>query len=387
MDLGHEVDIYAGALVNSSLRHPVVQKYDLLNRTRFQEMPQSKAVRLVRAFGLFGSNLRNARLLARSLDFSRYGRYAYTLRLLYRAVPFLESEHYDVVHCHFGPQGNAGVALREIGVVDCKIITTFYGVDVSQYVRERGRGYYEDLFDKGDFFLAISEHIAGQIVDFGCPRSKVAVLPLGVDLSKYEYQPSRLGSPKQSVKLLTVARLVEKKGLVYSIAALGQVIDRNPNILYRIVGDGPLRSSLEELVEDMGLINNVRFLGWKTQEEVRKLYSDSHIFVLPSVTSSDGDQEGQGLVLQEAQATGLPVLATLHNGFPEGVLDGKSGFLVPERDVDALASRLRFLLENPELWSRMGRAGRKYVEENYDIDKLNMKLARVYQEVLLEGST
>ena len=148
------------------------------------------------------------------------------------------------------------------------------------------------------------------------------------------------------------------------------------------MGEGVLRPSLENLIAELGISNKVKLVGWKTHDELHKLYADSHIFILSSVTASDGDKEGQGLVLQEAQAMGLPVLSTLHNGIPDGVLDGKSGFLVPERDVDALAEKLNYLVEHPEVWSEMGLAGRKFVEQNYDINKLNDKLVQIYQDLL-----
>lgn len=119
-----------------------------------------------------------------------------------------------------------------------------------------------------------------------------------------------------------------------------------------------------------------------TQEQVRQFYDDSHIFILPSVTAADGDREGQALVLQEAQAMGLPILSTLHNGISEGVLDGKSGFLVPERDVDALAETLRYLVKNPEVWAKMGCQGCAYVEERYNIEQLNEQLVETYQKLM-----
>ena len=104
--------------------------------------------------------------------------------------------------------------------------------------------------------------------------------------------------------------------------------------------------------------------------------------MLSSVTDSEGDQEGQGLVLQEAQAMGLPVVSTLHNGIPESVLDGQSAFLVPERDVEALAEKLSYLIEHPEVWPGMGQAGRTYVEEYFDLHKLNDQLVEIYQQLL-----
>ena len=156
-----------------------------------------------------------------------------------------------------------------------------------------------------------------------------------MNVSKYSFQAKKL-SHGETVKIITVARLVEKKGLEYSIKAVAKVFKSYPNIEYYLVGDGELRPKLLQLIKFLGLGEKVKLLGWMDEEEVRRLYQDTHIFILSSVTASDGDMEGQGLVLQEAQAMGLPVLSTLHNGIPDGVLDGKSGFLVPEKDVDAL---------------------------------------------------
>lgn len=184
------------------------------------------------------------------------------------------------------------------------------------------------------------------------------------------------------MKIITIARLVEKKGIEYAIKAIAKVAENHPNIIYNIAGDGPLRESLEKLILDLKISDNVKLLGWMTQEQVRQLYVDSHIFVLPSVTAATGDREGQALVLQEAQAMGLPVVSTLHNGIPEGVLEGKSGFLVPERDVDALAEKIGYLVENPEIWTQMGQHGRKFVEERYDIKQLNKQLVEMYEKLL-----
>jgi colanic acid/amylovoran biosynthesis glycosyltransferase len=107
----------------------------------------------------------------------------------------------------------------------------------------------------------------------------------------------------------------------------------------------------------------------------------AHLFVLASV-NLEGDAEGQGLVLQEAQACGLPVVATEHGAFPEGLLPGKSGFVVPERDAGALAERLAWLISNPGSWPGLGRQGRGYVESRYDIRMLNTALSALYAEAI-----
>jgi colanic acid/amylovoran biosynthesis glycosyltransferase len=127
----------------------------------------------------------------------------------------------------------------------------------------------------------------------------------------------------------------------------------------------------------------VTFYGAGSEELVRRKMQEAHLFLVPSVTASDGDTEGQGLVLQEAQACGIPVLATNHNGLPEGMLQGVSGFLVPERSVEDMAERLAYMIEHPQMWSRWGREGRKHIEEHYDIRTLSLKLERLYRQAIL----
>ena len=254
-------------------------------------------------------------------------------------------------------------------------------MDVNVVPRQYGVDVYKQLFLQGDLYTVNTEFTRQQVIALGCSEDKIFKLPVGFQISQYSFCDRQLNSG-EAVKIITVARLVEKKGIEYAIKAIAKIAKDYPNIIYRIVGDGSLRESLETLVLDLKISDNVKLLGWMTQEQVRQLYDDSHIFILPSVTAADGDREGQALVLQEAQAMGLPILSTLHNGIPEGVLDGKSGFLVPERDVDALAEKLRYLVTNPEVWAKMGRQGRAYVEERYNIEQLNQQLVEIYQKLM-----
>ena len=116
-----------------------------------------------------------------------------------------------------------------------------------------------------------------------------------------------------------------------------------------------------------------------------ELMKGADILLAPSVTGRDGDQEGIPVVLMEALAQRLPVISTFHSGIPELIRDGDSGLLVPERDVDALAEKIEYLMTHAELWSEMGEAGRGYVERHYDINELNNQLVRLYQGLLEEG--
>jgi colanic acid/amylovoran biosynthesis glycosyltransferase len=178
--------------------------------------------------------------------------------------------------------------------------------------------------------------------------------------------------------------LVEKKGVEYTIRAVARVRESHPEIRCDVIGDGPLRRQLGELIRSLHLEPHITLHGAREREFVQRKMNEAHLFVLASVTAEDGDVEGQGLALQEAQASGLPVVATDHDGFPESIAPDRSGLLVPERDVDALADRLLYLVRHPAVWPEMGQAGRKHVEDHYDAGSLNLRLVEIYEHLVTQ---
>ena len=149
-------------------------------------------------------------------------------------------------------------------------------------------------------------------------------------------------------------------------------------IHFTIVGDGHLRQQIEGKIADCRIQDAVTLYGWRDHDEIMRLLDESHILIAPSITADDGDQEGIPNVLKEAMATGLPVLSTWHSGIPELVEDGVSGYLVPERDVGALSDRLISLCDHPERWAEMGQHGRKKIEDEFDMTKINKRLEGLY---------
>ena len=389
LDRGHQVDVYARDCDDHAVVHADVERYGLREHTSYyghveETMPANVFVRFIQAMGLIVANRHKKPLpLFKSLNVLRFGRQAASLRVFYRAVAFLDMgiAEYDVVHCHFGPNGNLGTLLKEAGAIEGKVLTTFYGYDISSYVKEHGAHVYAPLFERGGMILALSEHMKRQLIQLGCCEQKVCVHHLGIDTGRFHFSP-RQPRDDGEVRLLTIARLVEKKGVEYGIRAVGQVLQKYPQLEYKIAGDGPLRGDLESLINTLGVRDRVQLLGWKRRAEIVELLDNADILLAPSVTAEDGDQEGTPTVLMEALAQGLPVLSTRHSGIPELVQDGESGFLVPERDVDALAGRLEYLIEHPERWPEMGRVGRDHVKRCYDINKLNDQLVRLYQHLL-----
>jgi colanic acid/amylovoran biosynthesis glycosyltransferase len=346
-------------------------------------MPKSRIKRFFEGLFIFLLHFHKKPLVFFNIfNFFRHGKRSFSFELMYLVLPFLNNDRYDIIQSHFGRNGTLSIWLRHLGVLKGKIVTSFHGYDCNAHSVVRSKDIYKELFLQGDLFFVNSKFTMDKIVLLGCPQDKIVHLPVGIPFDKFQRKDYSSTTRDTGIKILTIARCVEKKGLEYSMKAIAQIVMKYPNIKYKIVGDGPLRTALQSLAEHLDISRNVKFLGWCDQNEVLRLYRDSHIFLLASVTAGDGDREGQALVLQEAQAIGLPVVSTFHNGIPEGVLDGESGFLVPERDVNALADRLLYLIEHPEVWPQMGRAGRRFVEEKYDLNKLNAQLVRTYEELL-----
>ena len=354
IDRGNEVDIFAlqGTPIESTDKvHPLVDKYKLLERTYYPPLE---------AGSFTYSTLENVET---------------------HASMFADKEPYDIIHCQFGPFGLFAMQMREAGLLQGKLITNFRGFDMSRFLQERGQDVYNKLFQRGDYFLANCEFFRQRAIELGCPPEKIAVHGSGIDCNRFNFIPRYL--PADGVtRVATTGRFVEKKGIEYAIRAIALCVQEHPRLEYHLIGDGPLREKFENLIEELEIKPFVILHGWKEQGEVVEILDNCQLFVAPSVTATDGNQEGIPNVLKEAMAMGLPVVSTQHSGIPELVQDGISGFLVPERDAEAIAEKLTYLIEHPEIWGQFGREGRAKVEEKYDISKLNDELFELYQALV-----
>ena len=380
IDRGHEVDIYGIKPADLSKLHPDVTQYKLFERTYYRDrIPKNRVKEIAKGAKLLLTNgFKNPAVAWRSLTPSKHREHSKSL--LYAAMPSLGKPPYDIIHCQFGDLGLLGMALRDIGAIQGKLITTFRGNDISEYVRQHGEHIYDKLFQNGDFFLTNCDFFRNRLLKLGCDPDRVLVHRSGVDCDRFFFQPRTL-SPGEPVRIVTTGRLVEKKGIEYVVKAIAKLSKTHPNIKYDVIGDGPLRESLEQLIQELNVSQFVELLGWKQEQELIEILDRSHIMVAPSISSQNGDQDAPVNVLKEAMAMGLPVIGTQHGGIPELIEDGKSGFLVAERDVNALAARLKFLVTHPDRWIEMGKAGRAYVEAHYNKETLNDRLVEIYQTV------
>ncbi len=207
----------------------------------------------------------------------------------------------------------------------------------------------------------------------GVPTSKIVVQHIGIPLPT----PAPYDGPRQGI--VFVGRLVEKKGCGDLLAALDRLPQPLRSTPVRVVGDGPLRAELAETAQRLGL--DVTFLGRQPPSVVADELARGRVFCAPSRTAANGDVEGFGMVFLEAAAAGLPVVTYDSGGTSEAVAHARTGLVVPERDVEALAAALGSLLLDPDLAQALGEAGRRRVVEEFQVEPLTAQLEDLYDRV------
>jgi colanic acid/amylovoran biosynthesis glycosyltransferase len=281
-----------------------------------------------------------------------------------------------LLHAHFASGGLTAISLaKSLGV---PLLVTLHGSDVT--VNWASARSMRRLGQEAALFLCVSHFIRDRAIAAGLPEKKLRVHYIGVDLQQFQ---APLGDAK-GAGVLFVGRLVEKKGCVYLLRAMASVQQTYPDCLFTIIGDGPLRASLESDARELGV--SCRFLGAQPPAIVREHLQGTRIFCAPSVTAENGDSEGLGIVFAEAQAMGIPVVSSLHGGIPEVVANGKTGLLVSERDPQALAAAIASLLGDASLWEQFRHNARAHIEHTFDLAKQTAELETIYQDVIAAAS-
>jgi len=294
-----------------------------------------------------------------------------------------------IMHAHFATDGLLALPLaRSLGL---PLVTTFHGFDVSRFRRKlmlSGRLSWmryallrQRLIDGGDLFLAVSEALRAKAIVQGYPAEKVVTHYNGINLARF----ARSQTPPEPGLVLHVARLVEKKGTGLLIRALAMIKTHEPDARVVIIGDGPMRQELERLAARLGVASAVRFLGNISYDEVGAWMARAWLLAVPSVTASDGDSEGLPTTIVEAAASMLPVIGSDHSGIPEAIVEGQTGFIVKEGEVDPLAARIVQLLRSGDMRRHMATASRLLAESRFDEERQIGRLEGYYDQLAAGG--
>jgi glycosyltransferase involved in cell wall biosynthesis len=264
-------------------------------------------------------------------------------------------------------------------------IVSFHGADVTVDMNKPAyRKATQQMLETVKLILVRSESLRRAVADLGCDPEKIEIHRTGIPLEQFSFR-ERSFPKNDEWRFVQAGRLIEKKGLPATLRAFAAVLGKYPKATLTIAGEGPMLGELQTLAHELKIAGSVSFMGFISQEQLRDVYYRSHIFLHPSQTGRDGNQEGIPNSMLEAMASGLPVFATQHGGIPEAIENGVSGVLVSERDHEELTRALLDAAQDPVFLSRIARSGAEVVRENFDLRAQAQRLEDIYLRTISNG--
>lgn len=370
IDLGADVEIIAFKKADTSEIHPLVEQYHLMEKVTYVSSKNAT----VRGLRLAGTMLSHPVATMKFFNKHQY-HFVTALRSLELSRQAKNLASSDAIIAHYGPIGATVANLRAVDLLPTvNLITFFHGFDLTAFVKKNGVIAYKQLFAQKNKILTINRLFQEKLYEIGVKEEQVSVWHMGVNVDLFEFQPREIQS---ELKLLSVGRLVEKKGFDTTIEIVSKLINAGINTHLNIIGDGPLKEQLVQQITELNLQEHVTLLGSQNQQQVHEQIIASDFFVLMSRTSTNGDKEGIPVVLMEAMASGLPVISTLHSGIPELITDKESGWLVPEHDAQAGFEAVKKALQDLAKLDQIKNNARKKIELEFNSELLNQQLFKL----------
>lgn len=369
---GHDVEIFASRKEYLPKSHEIIEEYKLTEKTHYWfnyssnkwELRLRAVLQLSRCLCLSPvKTIQAIKYLFKS--FSDFSIKSFFLTMFFLAKKF------DVVFCHFGPTGSQAINIKRMSP-ETAFITMFHGYGTRMELSKAKKFYY-GLFSDADLVLANSQYTYDRLLEFGSSPEKTKIHPVGININNFVCTSRESIGGEKEIIFLSVGRLVQEKGIEYGIRAFSETIKKCPHkeSRYLIVGDGPLKESLQQLVSDLHLSDKVSFLGFLTQDELIPFYKKADIFILPSIA------EAFGVVLLEAQAMKLPIVASNVGGVRYAVIENESALLVQPKNIEKMSEKLLYLINNSSVRLKMGQSGYRFIKKNFNINELNDTLEKL----------
>jgi glycosyltransferase involved in cell wall biosynthesis len=295
---------------------------------------------------------------------------------------YLRRERVQAVLAEYGSTGVEVMrACKEGGI---PLTVHFHGFDAYKHSALANPGHrYPELFENAAAVIAVSKDMERQLLKLGAPRTKLYYNPYGVDTRLFQG-----ADPFHSLPVFAaVARFADKKAPYLTIHAFKKVVDKVPEARMIMLGEGPLWESCKGLARFLRVSNAVEFVGSRPPSEVTVVLQKARAFVQHSVTTSYGDSEGTPVSVLEAGSAGLPIVATRHGGIQDVVIDGETGLLVNEEDVEGMGEHMLRLARDPALAAKLGQAGRKRVCAEFSMEKSIANLYRIIEATVIKKNS
>ena len=281
----------------------------------------------------------------------------------------------DVVLAEFGP--TAVKVMEACRLSRIPLVAHFHGgFDVGcEEVVSRHSVTYPRLFQIAKAVVAVSEAMKNDLLALGARPDNLHCVYYGIDSRKFVGGMPELSAPV----FIAIGQFIDFKAPYLTILAFEKVFRLHRNARLRLVGDGPLLPICMDIVRACKMEDAVCFLGNQPHDTVAEELRNARCFVQHSVIAASGNREGTPVAILEASMTGLPVISTRHQGIPEVVMNGKTGYLVDEGDIDSMATHMIAMLENPELAGHLGKVGRRHALLNFDEEKSLRQLGTILE--------
>ncbi len=285
----------------------------------------------------------------------------------------LKQHKIDVVLAEYG--SHAHFILDYVRKAGLPLVVHFHGYDAS--VREviEKHNNYHDVFQYATKVIAVSRKMENVLLEMGCPKEKLVYNVYGPQPEFLEVTPTF--AKKQ---FIAIGRFADKKAPYYTILAFHNAVKNHPDAKLLMAGAGALLNTCKNLVKHLKIEDQVVFLGIISPEKYREFLSESLGFVQHSITAENGDMEGTPLAVLEASAAGLPVISTTHAGIPDVIIHRETGLLCQEHHVETMANDMILLLDEMAVGKKMGRQGKKNIQENFNLERHITSLQTILEE-------
>jgi colanic acid/amylovoran biosynthesis glycosyltransferase len=298
-----------------------------------------------------------------------------------------------IIHSHFGTRGWEDLHLKQ--QIGARLVTSFYGCDAWSIPKTDRKWLmrYVELFHTGDIFIVEGPAMKQRLTELGCPEEKIRIVRIGVDLARLNFSSRSFHGP---LKIAMLGRFVEKKGLIDGLHACVKALRAGANVSVVIIGDATssdergqeIKQELTSLAGQAGVCGHVEFAGFVPLHRAYEILRQQDVFLCPSKHSHDGDAEGGSpVVLTEAMAMGLLCVGTRHCDIPEVIVQGKTGWLCDEGDVDGLCDVLKRLSSDRREMVEIARCGRVHVETHFNLHDQMSELGKIYRSLIIGART
>lgn len=272
----------------------------------------------------------------------------------------------EKIECVVGDYLVTGAAIREVcEELNIPIVANVLGYEIHKDdVLKGNTDIYSKLAGYNSFVIPVAKNMIPKLKNLGFSDKQIIYSPIGAKEDFFKITPSY-----ESFQFLAIGRFTDTKSPQTSIKAFAKVLEKFPQAKFVFAGHGELFDECEQLIKDLRIGDKINLVGWIDQEKQIKLFSESAVFIQHSVTAKNGDAEGTPVVIIEASAAGLPVVSTKHGGISDTIIDGQTGFLVEEHNLDSMVEKMIFLLENQNTMKEFGQKGKEFIRENFSLEK------------------